>query len=271
MGICTILICYYAFSRNGIDNIDRIITTITIQVQAIDGCGVQVGGIVGRDKSAPLGAVVSGVTEVQAGVVIVVVATVTDGVGVCHIVAGGLAGNGAVAPGIVEVLCLQYTIGIIDGNHIALQVPLEVVGIGSAAHSMHHTDDAALVIQEDDVFSGSTLTVVGFDNILGNQAAGMVVVILSAAGGELAQRHRVQAGSTCGIAVATGDALAVTVVTVAVAGHAGESGATGQAGQLALTPCSSLALIGSGTAHGIVANGGAGEAGQPGHRYSRRW
>ena len=106
MGICTILICYYAFSRNGIDNIDRIITTITIQVQAIDGCGVQVGGIVGRDKSAPLGAVVSGVTEVQAGVVIVVVATVTDGVGVCHLVAGGLAGNGAVTPGIIQILCL---------------------------------------------------------------------------------------------------------------------------------------------------------------------
>ena len=128
---------------------------------------------------------------------------------------------------------------------------------------MHHTNDAALVIQEDDVFSGSTLTVVGFDNILGNQAAGMVVVILSAAGGELAQRHRVQAGSTCGIAVATGDALAVTVVTVAVADHAGESGATGQAGQLALTPCSSLALIGSGTAHSVVGNSLAAESGQP--------
>ena len=72
------MICYYAFSRNGIDNIDRIITTITIQVQAIDGCGVQVGGIVGRDKSAPFRGVIPSVTIIEAGIISSVIATVTN-------------------------------------------------------------------------------------------------------------------------------------------------------------------------------------------------
>ena len=48
--------------------------------------------------------IVSGVTEVQAGVVIIVVATVTNGVGVGHIVAGSLAGE--VIPAITHILLL---------------------------------------------------------------------------------------------------------------------------------------------------------------------
>ena len=66
----------------GICEIDGIIITIAIQVQTVDGFGVQVGGIVGRDKSAPFGGVIPGVAVVQAGIVIVVIATVTDGVSV---------------------------------------------------------------------------------------------------------------------------------------------------------------------------------------------
>ena len=84
MGICTILICYYAFSRNGIDNIDRIITTITIQVQTVDGFGIQVGGIVRADEPSPLGTVVSGIAIVEASVTIVV-APVTDDIRSCYI------------------------------------------------------------------------------------------------------------------------------------------------------------------------------------------
>ena len=59
----------------------RIVIAVAIEVQTIDGFGIQVGSVVRRDKSAPFGAVVSGVTEVQASVVIVVVTTITDWVG----------------------------------------------------------------------------------------------------------------------------------------------------------------------------------------------
>ena len=76
----------------GICKIDGIIIAIAIQVQAIDGFGVQVGGIVGADETAPLGGVIPGVAVVQAGVVIVVIAAVTDGICVCN---GSISGAGS--------------------------------------------------------------------------------------------------------------------------------------------------------------------------------
>ena len=85
---------------------------ITIQIQTVDILGIQVSGIVGRDESTPLGGVIPGVAVVQASIVIVVVTTVTDGIGVGNIIAGGLAGNGTVAPGIVQILCLQSAVGV---------------------------------------------------------------------------------------------------------------------------------------------------------------
>ena len=75
----------------GIRVIHRIIITIAIQVQTVDGFGGQVSGIIGRDKSAPLGGVVPGVAVVQASVVIVVIATVTDGICVGN---GSISGAG---------------------------------------------------------------------------------------------------------------------------------------------------------------------------------
>ena len=58
-----------------------IIIAIAIEVQAVDGFGVEVGSAIGRDKSAPFGAVVSCITIVQAGIVIEVIAAITNGVG----------------------------------------------------------------------------------------------------------------------------------------------------------------------------------------------
>jgi hypothetical protein len=80
-----------------IDIVNGIITAVAIEVQAIDGFGVEVGGIVGRDKSAPLGGVVPGVAVIQAGIVIVVITAVTDGVGIGDSDVGGAGSYGAVA------------------------------------------------------------------------------------------------------------------------------------------------------------------------------
>ena len=78
-----------------INEIDRVITTVAILVQAVGGGGVEVGSIVGADKSTPFGAVIPGVAIIQAGIFVVVVATVTNGVGFCY---GSVAGDGTVAP-----------------------------------------------------------------------------------------------------------------------------------------------------------------------------
>ena len=53
--------------------IDRIVITIAIEVQAIDGFGVEVGSVVRADEAAPFGAVISGVAIIQAGIIVDVV------------------------------------------------------------------------------------------------------------------------------------------------------------------------------------------------------
>ena len=253
------------FSCSTIATLDiiRIVIAIAIQIQAVDGFGIQVGSIVGGDKPSPLGAVVSGVAVVQTGVVIVIVATVPDRIGVGHIVTGSFAGNGTVAPDVVQILGLQHAVGIVDGNHIALQVSLEVVEAAYTAGGQLHADDTALVIQEDDILGSGTLAVEGFGNILGNQTACVVIVVISVAGGKLANLHRFQTGRFLGIGVVSGNTLTVTVVGIGIAIHAGGQGALGKPGQSALAPGGSLALVGSRTAHSIVADGCAAEAGQP--------
>ena len=75
----------------GICVIHRIVIAIAIQVQTVDGFGVQVGSIIGRNESAPFGGVIPGVAIVQAGIVIVVIATVTDGICVGN---GSISGAG---------------------------------------------------------------------------------------------------------------------------------------------------------------------------------
>jgi hypothetical protein len=81
--------------------VDRIIAAIAIQVQAVDGFGVQVGGIVGRDESAPFGRVIPGVAVIQAGIVIVVITAVTDGICVCNGSISGAGSDGAIAFAII--------------------------------------------------------------------------------------------------------------------------------------------------------------------------
>jgi hypothetical protein len=53
----------------------RIIFVIAIQVQAIGKIVIQVGGVVRADKPMPLGAVISCVAVIQAGVIRTVIAT----------------------------------------------------------------------------------------------------------------------------------------------------------------------------------------------------
>jgi hypothetical protein len=57
-----------------VNEVDRVIIAITIQVQAVDGFGVEVGGISGADEAVPFGAIISGVQIIQAGIVRTIIA-----------------------------------------------------------------------------------------------------------------------------------------------------------------------------------------------------
>ena len=90
----------------GICVIHRVVAAIAILVQAVGGGGVEVGGIIGGDEAAPLGRVVPGVAVVQAGIFVVVIATVADGVGFCY---GSVAGNGAIAPHLYSTMICAHS------------------------------------------------------------------------------------------------------------------------------------------------------------------
>ena len=84
--------------------VDGVITAVAILVQAVGGLGIQVGSIIGGDESSPFGGIVPGIAVVQAGIVIEVISSVTNGVGVGNIIIGSLRRNSAVAPGITYIL-----------------------------------------------------------------------------------------------------------------------------------------------------------------------
>ena len=65
--------------------IHRIVIAIAIQVQTVDGFGVEVGSVVRADEAAPFGAVIPGVAIIQASIFIVVIATTTNRIGLTYI------------------------------------------------------------------------------------------------------------------------------------------------------------------------------------------
>ena len=233
-------------------DINRIVIAITMQIQAVDSLGIQIGGIVGADESAPFGGVIPGVAVVQAGIVIVVITTVTDGVGVGDGGIGRARSNGAIAESIIEVSCYHGAVGVDDCLHIAQQVPLEVIAGGHTAGGMLHTDDRTFVVQEYDPFGCGSGALDGFAGFFRNQTARMVVIILLVVSGYQPSLCR-----ACQIRVGLCYPLAETVVGVGMA-----LGAAGQPGQLTLAPCGGHAVIAGRTAHGVVGNAAAAEAGQ---------
>lgn len=99
--------CYFiCFLWSGTSYINWIVIAIAIEIQAVDGFGIQVGSIVGRDEPTPLGGVIAGVAVIQTGIFIVVIATVADGVGIGNDGVGGLRRNRTVALGIIQIFPL---------------------------------------------------------------------------------------------------------------------------------------------------------------------
>ena len=246
----------------GIRVINRVIIAITIQIQSINGIGVQVGGIVGGNKSAPFGAVIPGVAVVEAGIVIVVIATVTDGVGIGNGGIGGAGSDGTIAESVVQVSCYHSAVGVDDRLHIAQQVPLEVIADGHTAGGMLHTDDGAFIVQEYDPFGYSAGALDGFVDFLCNQTARVVIVILLVVSGNITGLCRAYPRSACEIGIGLCYPLAEGIVSVGVVRSAAGQGAAGQPGQLALAPGGGHAIVSGRTAHGVVGNAAAAEAGQ---------
>jgi len=201
------------------------------------------GSIIGRNESAPLGAVIPGVAVVEAGIIVVVVTPVADGVGVGDGVVGGLTGNSAVAPGIVVVLGNQSTGQVINAYHIAQRIAVEIVVTVQTVHSVLHTDDGIAVINESDLrvfFPGAVAILC---DGLRNQPAKMVITEMLAAAGHLAHIDRAWAGHTFQVGIGLGNPLAKAVVDIRIDFRTAGKRTAPQLAQPPLRPGTILALV----------------------------
>jgi len=123
--------------------VDGIIITIAIQIQPIEAVGIEISRIIRRDESSPFGAIVTRIEIVQAGILVVIVTAISDGILGCNTV--GIERNRAITPSIISIAANLGTIGIINTNDVTKQIAAEVVGSCRAVSAgIHHADDAGL-------------------------------------------------------------------------------------------------------------------------------
>ena len=130
------------------------------------------------DKSTPFWIIVSRVEVVKPGFSIIIVTTVADRVIVCEVGVCFVC-YFAVSVGIVDVLCLLYTVFTVDSNHIAVEISnVEVilrrstfVGISDAYHTF--------VIVKIDKLMGVYRCVIleGFDTVFPDKPATAIIVL----------------------------------------------------------------------------------------------
>ena len=84
--------------------INGIITTIAVKVKSIYRLRVKISSIIRRDKSTPFGVIISGIEVIEARFGIVVITTVSDGVGFREeSVFKGIGNNRMIAISIITV------------------------------------------------------------------------------------------------------------------------------------------------------------------------
>ena len=107
--------------------VDRIVSAIGIEVQAIDGIGVKVTDVVNRDESSDFGVVVTALQVVQLGFGIVVIATVAEGIQVADVVGVGNLGsagieNFTIAPCVITIFYHNRAAAVKQESHVILRV-----------------------------------------------------------------------------------------------------------------------------------------------------
>ena len=81
----------------------RIITAVSVKIKSVGIFGINILGAIRRDKSTPLRVVIACVEVVELSSPIVVISSVSYGIGVCDVVITAVC-DSAVAPRVVGVL-----------------------------------------------------------------------------------------------------------------------------------------------------------------------
>ena len=239
--------------------IHRVVIAVGVKVQTVYRLGIKITRIIRRDKSAPSRGVVARIEEVQPGVLVVVVAAVSDRVSDRNAI--GIERNRAITPCIVGIAANLCAVRVINGDDIAKQIALEIVRARCARALESHADHATFVIEEHDLFGNAVLTVVPVRGFLADQSARLVVAVGLITAGQHSQRYGA-ARCSRSIGIAAANPLPKCIVAIVVGVRARKLHALGQSCKLAARPSRRVAVVGGRTAHCVVADAHAAARGQ---------
>ena len=143
-----------------------------------------------REESTPFRVIVSGVEVVETCFSIVVITAVADGVVVCEVVICTIR-NLAISIGIVDVLCLLYTVFTVDSNHIAVEISnVEVILRRSTVVGIAYTDHTFVIVKVDE-FIGvcCCLALEGLGTVFTDKPAAAIIPIICFIGGVRAAKN----------------------------------------------------------------------------------
>ena len=124
----------------GVDVVDGIVQAVGVRIDAADRLGFEIADKIFVQESARLGVVVAAVQVVEPDGRIVIVPTVTEGVGKQNAVRRLLQ---QIAPCVVHILADQRTARAADTHHVALQVLAEHILLSAVFKPCN----AALVVE----------------------------------------------------------------------------------------------------------------------------
>ena len=127
--------------------VNRIITTIAIQIATVYFFRVEVCRIIRRDKSSPLGRIVSRIEEIPTCFGVEVIASITEGVciGYCGV---RIVDNSTVSVCIISIFSNFIANSVINRNNVALEILLVVVRLRSCVAILElYANNSAFVVE----------------------------------------------------------------------------------------------------------------------------
>ena len=134
-----------------IDIVNGVIIAVCVEVKSVRSFGINIFSTIWRDKSTPLGIIVSRIEVVKSCFAVEIVSSVTNRISSCKIVRNAVD-YATVTPCVVGIFNLSVTVCIIDGNNVTMQISEIIINTRSVyRRGVLHTHHRALVVEEYDL------------------------------------------------------------------------------------------------------------------------
>ena len=143
-----------------------------------------------REESTPFRVIVSGVEVVETCFPIIIVAAVADGIVVCEVGVCAIR-NLAVSVSIVGVLCLLYTVCVVDCYHVTVEITdVEIILRSSTVVGISYTDHTFVIVKVDELMGVCCcFALEGLGTVLPDKPAAAIIPIICFIGGVRAAKN----------------------------------------------------------------------------------